>query len=281
MPSYFDIHAANYDETFSNTPIGLLQRNKVKQSLKKFLVGSRPLRILEINCGTGVDAFWLASQANEVIATDASHEMIKICKSKLDAFNKGADNGSQNPVSLPDFVVCDFRDLRNKFENLSFDLIFSDFGGLNCIGPDELKELSKDLYRLLRPDGQLVTVVMGRKCLWERMYFLLKGKNSIANRRKSIHPIEANMDNDIQSTWYYSPREFFSLFETEFLPVFQKPIGLFLPPSYLSLFFSNKPLLLKSLSAFENLFAHPSFADYADHFLLAMRKKPHPLPIFA
>ena len=43
--------------------------------------------MLEINCGTGIDADWLAKKGHFVIASDISSKMIEIAKKKYDHSN--------------------------------------------------------------------------------------------------------------------------------------------------------------------------------------------------
>ena len=43
--------------------------------------------MLEINCGTGIDADWLAKKGHFVIASDISSKMIEIAKNKYDHSN--------------------------------------------------------------------------------------------------------------------------------------------------------------------------------------------------
>ena len=57
----FDILAPDYDAVFSHSLTGSAQRWITRARLSAFLADKGPLRILEINCGTGEDACWLAS----------------------------------------------------------------------------------------------------------------------------------------------------------------------------------------------------------------------------
>src|SRR5829696_5009364 len=119
----FDVLAADYDDAFSKTAIGFHQRTVSRKWLQVFLAGKASLKILEINCGTGDDALWLASLGHEVVATDRSGKMIEHAKGKLAFYNKR---------NAPQFSVCDFKDLHIQFANQQFDLVFSNFAGLNC-----------------------------------------------------------------------------------------------------------------------------------------------------
>ena len=78
MQNAFDQIASSYDETFTYTEIGKKQRNIVWDYLKRTLPADTQLDILELNCGTGEDALFLANIGHSVTATDASEEMLNI-----------------------------------------------------------------------------------------------------------------------------------------------------------------------------------------------------------
>jgi ubiquinone/menaquinone biosynthesis C-methylase UbiE len=254
----FDAIAANYDADFANSAVGRLQRASVYRFLEEIQVLEKKLFVLEINCGTGEDALWLAKNGNSVLATDASEEMINVAKQKVASLN------------LPDlqFQQAEFSALKVMYSQKKFDLIFSNFGGLNCIDETQFKHLMDDFYSLLKPEGKLIFVIMGRKCLWERLYFLFKGSRKSAFRRMSRIGIPAQLGNGaVQKTFYFSPSEIKSLVSLNFQVLKSKPIGLFLPPSYLDKFFNNKKPLLLFLYQLEKLFSRFSFlSNYADHY---------------
>jgi ubiquinone/menaquinone biosynthesis C-methylase UbiE len=82
--SPFDILAETYDADFTQSQIGKLQRERVWKFLQAILQTlGRPLKILEINCGTGEDALRLAAMGHNIVATDASEIMIEKAQQKL------------------------------------------------------------------------------------------------------------------------------------------------------------------------------------------------------
>src|SRR3954471_3500438 len=77
----FDAVAAGYDETFTSSIIGQAQRGAVwKELAKTFSAGER---ILEIGCGTGVDACFLAERGVEVVACDSSSQMVEMTARRI------------------------------------------------------------------------------------------------------------------------------------------------------------------------------------------------------
>jgi ubiquinone/menaquinone biosynthesis C-methylase UbiE len=260
MKSDFDKAAQNYDTTFTNSVIGKLQRNLVYQQLDEFLIESRAKKILEINCGTGEDAIWLAQQHFEVTATDISEKMIAIAKSKSNLENVN-------------FKQADITTIDIDFENQNFDFLFSNFGGLNCLSTIELASFFKNASELLYEKGQMVLVIMPKNTLWEQSYFLLKLDFKNAFRRKKEVAI-ANVDGEKVTTYYYNPKDIVNLANGFFEIKQYKPIGFFVPPSYLEPFFKNKPKLISFLNRLEHSIKNQSWlSKYADHYLIVLQKR--------
>jgi len=161
MATSFDKAAENYDETFTHTQIGKMQRDLVYTELSKHLTAVQNL--LEINCGTGEDAIWLAQQNLTVTATDISPKMIEVAKAKGNFHNLN-------------FKTADINLLATIFEAETFDLVFSNFGGLNCLSKSELEKFFKNAQDLLSENGKLILVIMPKNTLWEQFYFLTKAK---------------------------------------------------------------------------------------------------------
>lgn len=252
----FDQVASVYDSGFTRTSIGEAQRSAVRRFSLPFL--SSPKKILELNCGTGEDAIWLDSLGHTVLATDASPEMIKVVKGKL----------SRTSIQAHQLLIENIGSIEDKF-----DLVFSNFGGLNCLSPEKLTALKNDLAEKLNPSGEVILVVMGRKCVWERLYFSLKGKSREAGRRLQKSAVRASIGDTQVETWYYSPEEFKATFDTEFTTTLIRPVGLVVPPSYLQPFFNNKQWLINTLEFLDGLISFPFLSNHADHFLIVLKKK--------
>ncbi len=90
--------ADTYDATFTESSIGRAQRNVVWSALKRaFRPGDR---VLELNCGTGEDALFLAKLGVSVLACDASARMIEVAERR-------------KSLEAPDSSL-EFRVLRNE-----------------------------------------------------------------------------------------------------------------------------------------------------------------------
>jgi len=262
--SPFDIAAETYDKDFTRSKIGSLQRQLVWQVLTPLLQSyPRPLNILEINCGTGEDALQLAKAGHQITATDASAQMIKQARQKL--------SNAEPLANKPVFITCSFKQLTNLHFKEPFDLVISNFGGLNCIDEEEVVTLSKDLSRIMTRNGHLLLVVLSKFCLWEIVYFSLKGKFDIAFRRFK-RSVPFNVDKHTMEIFYYSPRKIIKLFKPSFSFVRLSPVGLVIPPSYLESIFLKRPRLLQSLNHLEKKAGLPLFSFLADHYCVVLNK---------
>jgi len=262
----FDLSAPVYDLTFSETLTGQAMRQSVWTLLERHVLTTTEKKlILELNGGTGIDAQWLAAKKNYcVICTDASAAMLEIARHR-----------NSNVATLVETHLWDL-----SIRNLSFlgnrkpDLVFSNFGGLNCLGPDQLNNLSKALAANIAPNALLVAVVMPRYCWMETLYFLLKGRWAEAFRRRKTGPLPVPVHCSLVPTWYYSPPQFYSYFRSDFAQVATYPVGIGLPPSYLDPFFMKHPSIFALARKVEASLGSISFLSaIADHFFIILRKK--------
>lgn len=263
VATVFDTLAQNYDVDFTTSRIGQLQRKRVHFFLTAVLNRmNRPLKILEINCGTGEDALWLASLGHNVTATDASSVMIEKAKAKL-----------QQSLTVPGvkFLQCPFNELINEFGNEKFDLIFSNFGGLNCIDANALKQLSNDLSGLTKENGELFFVIMAKYCAWEIAYYCMKAKFKTAFRKIKKQTGFA-IDKTTMPVYYYSPGEIKKIFSRQFNYNNKKPVGFFIPPSYLENHFKTREKQLQRLNRWEEKFPPGVLAGFADHYCISFTK---------
>ena len=137
----------------------------------------------------------------------------------------------------------------------------------------QLNSFFQQANTLLRPDGYLAIVVMGRFCWWESLYFLTKLHLKKAFRRLRRTAIPAPLDKDtFVDTWYYSPGDCQKMAEGFNLKAL-RPVGFWLPPSYLEPFFQQRPASILVLSRLEKQFSHWRWPSYAaDHYYLVLQK---------
>lgn len=265
MQHAFDTIATGYDASFTHSLIGTAQREIVLRYLEKSLLQQVKLNILELNSGTGEDALWFAKIGHKVLATDISEKMIGIIKEKIDVI----DLSSQIQT-----MKLDIREIQKTNFEERFDLIFSNFGGMNCISLNEMKSLPDALTKLLKPNGRLIMVIMPKYCFWETKYFLLKFNLKKAFRRYSDNGTTAKLNGKELKTFYYIPDQIKKIFKKYFNVITVKPVGFFIPPSYLEKFFESKKRIFNLLKGSENLITNQSYlAGFSDHYLIDFQVK--------
>jgi ubiquinone/menaquinone biosynthesis C-methylase UbiE len=265
MNSAFDSAAESYDATFTQTKIGRAQRKIVRDYLEILLRDKGEQRILELNSGTGEDAIWFAKKGHSVLATDASEKMLQLIDHKV---LKNRLSGKIKTEKL-DMARTDEFNLNEKF-----NMVFSNFAGINCLSFKELLSLSGFIGKLLKPPGRLIMVIMPAFCLWETAYFSLRLNLKEAFRRSSKKQVMAKINGEELLIDYYTPSQINKLFLRDFERRAVKPVGFFIPPSYLEKFLVSKNTTFELLTKLENLIKDWSLlAKFSDHYLVDFQKK--------
>ncbi len=262
MAQAFDNYALSYDQEFTDSQIGMAQRARVWQYLDQLKQRLDFTQVLELNCGTGADARYFLEQGCSILATDISPQMVAAAARKC----KGLLNGR--------FATLPAQKLYKLRQEEPFDLVFSNFGGLNCLSPEELQNMSQEMHQITKPGAGFVAVIMSQCCPWESLYFMAKGRFSEMKRRWSSQAVQANVGAGDFPVWYYSPARFASFFEDHFSLVKQMGVGISLPPSYLEPRFAKRPKLLATLNRMErSLSRFPKLASIGDHYLIHLKRK--------
>ena len=255
----FDKVANLYDTTFTNTLVGRAQRDIVWRYLEQQLP-QKPVKILELNCGTGEDAVWLSKHGHHVTATDVSAKMIDVTREK--ARNAG--------VELDTLIW----DLTTPFEgNDTYDIIFSNFGGLNCLSPEQMHTLKAELHRITKPNGMCIFVIMGNFCLMESIYFLTTFRFKSAFRRR--RSVEARLsENNVIQTWYYSPSDISNTLRDNWQRMRVEPVGVVIPPSFLNPGCERHPKIFSAIKKLDRNISISSITSVlADHYCISFKKK--------
>lgn len=257
-PAPFDALAESYDRVFTDSLIGRAQRDAVWRQLDTtFLPGHH---VLELNCGTGVDALHLAARGVRVDAFDVSAAMIRVANRRL-------ASGSPLPVR---FEVLATEDL-GAIDSV-YDGAFSNFGGLNCV--QDLRQVAQNLARAVRPLGHVLLCLASRFCVWETVWWLAHGKPAKAFRRLHKGGTTAELSpGSVVHVQYPSVKELRRLFAPEFSLVAVHGIGLLVPPSYVEPHVGRFPSLLRGVARLDaRLNSLPGLRVVADHVLLKLRR---------
>lgn len=263
-PAYsspFDSIADKYDVTFSWSAIGKAQRDAVwVELMKSFRPGNR---ILDIGCGTGVDARFLAEHGMDVVACDSSERMLQVAEQRMNALPR--PSGSVQLRLLPAEKI-------SSLGGETFDAALSNFGAVNCVG--DIAKLATDLAVLLKPRASFLLCLMGPVCMWETAWYLLHGNVAKAFRRFHREGVEAKVgDGGVFRLRYPSVATVRDAFAPEFRLKAIRGVGVAVPPSYLESWAGRYPGLLRVAANVDHLLGCcPGIRMAADHVLLRFER---------
>jgi SAM-dependent methyltransferase len=250
--------AATYDASFTDTKVGRALREIVWSRLEDLFRSSQ--RILELGCGTGEDAVWLAGRGMRVVATDRSPQMIQVARRK---------SLVANCEERIEFRCLAMEDIRSDADGELFDGVLSNFGAVNCV--QDLKALVADVAERLAPGGVLLWVIMGRYAPWEWSWYLMRGQWRKAWRRLAPTGIQWRGMN----ISYPTPAEMRDLLRPYFKVTRLAPLGVALPPSYAAAWLDDSPLAATLLTGLERRAQRWStLASWSDHFIVEAVRRP-------
>jgi SAM-dependent methyltransferase len=258
----FDSVAARYDEVFTTSQIGQAQRRSVWKDLKEaFVAGDR---VLDLGCGTGEDACFLAERDVRVVACDSSSQMI------IAAERKVSDRMVSGRVDLRLLALEQVAALQTEG---TFDGAFSNFGALNCV--QDLDSLARNLASMLRPGAKLLLGLMGPCCLWEIVWHLTQGNPGKAFRRLRRDGVPGRLaEGATVRTHYPTVRHLVRIFAPEFHLKSWKGIGVLVPPSYVESWVNRIPRLLQLSERADAVLGNvPGLRKFGDHVLLKFERE--------
>lgn len=238
--AYWDATAENYDQVFPDTLIGTLQRQAVWRQLDRtFLPGQR---ILELNCGTAIDALHLAERGVKILACDISPRMIDAARGRL------SRSEARSRVEFRVLPTERLDTLRNEF----FDGAFSNFSGLNCV--KDLSAVAQNLAPMLRPGSRFLVCMVGRFYPWEIVWELAHAKPRTAFRRFHRSIPGGNADSPFE-IYFHSVADVARMFAPHFRLRGRTGIGIALPPCYAERSMLRFSSVIKALAGLDFLVA--------------------------
>ena len=259
-PSAFDRMAFNYDRQFTDTQLARALRSRVWERLA---VHIRPgMRTLEIGCGTGEDAVWLAERGARVVATDISPAMLEVTRRKAER---------AGVAGKIDTRILDAASPAAGFSDGEFGMAVSNFGALNCVS--DVGPIARALSEWIQPGGKLVFVFLGRWCAWEIAWHLFHLQPRTALRRLRLGGVDARVGDGMVHVWYPPIGKIREAFGSEFRLARVMGLGVFLPPSYLESIVARRPRLFRLLARLERTAGSVFlFARLADHVILEFER---------
>jgi SAM-dependent methyltransferase len=257
--AYWDAAADTYDRDFGGSITGRAARRAVWRALERaFQPGQR---VLELNCGTGIDAVHLAARGVHVVACDISPRMIEQAR-KLAS--------EANLAQGVEFRVLKNENIPALISEGPFDGGFSSFSGLNCV--EDLPGVVQALALLLPAGANFVAGMTGRLVPWEIAWFLAHGRPLKALRRLRRDSPDFN-DGPVRVR-NYSVRKVVSIFAPGFRLKRWEGLGIAMPPSYLEPWTRRFPRTSGVLAAVDwHIGRLPLFRSLANGVLLEFERK--------
>ena len=257
----FNKQSRIFDNLYSDNAIIQYKRERVRHHIQQYLLPQS--KILELNAGTGEDAIYFAQKGHYVHATDISSGMQNILRQKILFY--GLTDQITNEI-------CSFSSLENLDNNGPYDLIFSNFAGLNC--SDELDKVLHSLESLLKPCGVVTLVILPSFCLWETL-LVFKGAFKTAFRRFfSKKGVRAHIEGQYFTCWYYNPSFIIRQLKDSFELLGIEGLCTIVPPSYIEEFAEKHPATYNFLREKEDRWKKRwPWRLMGDYYIISLRKK--------
>lgn len=257
--------AARYDREVGTNPAMRYMRRVSLETLDAVFQPGQ--RVIEIGCGTGIEAVHLARRGVRVLATDLSAEMVDRTA------RRAAQAGLQDVVQTRRLAAGELGALIDEYERGAFDGAYSSFGPMN--GEPDLRAVSAPLADLIRTGGTVIAGVMNRFYPLETVWFLIHGHPRQAVRRwrgTAIAGVSPTLP-DVIPTWYHTPRAFARAFAPAFRRTGCRALPLLLPPPPLAHLWARAPGLWRWLARYEERLASRwPLCALGDHFLTSLHR---------
>jgi SAM-dependent methyltransferase len=255
MVQAYDAKAAEYDEQVEGDD---WMRNVLwERYARRFRAGQT---VLDVGCGTGLDAIFLAKRGIRVVGIDASPSMIAEANRKV--------AGAQLE-GLTDLRALDLREI-GSLPPACFDGIISAFASLSTTA--DLRGFAGSAARLLKPRGLLVVHLLNRTSLWEWLG-LVRSRRLRAARRLGDDHVRTFMigSRGVPHHLYHPAEAYDRFFAADFSLCRAYGIGIFRPPHTIN---RIPPLVVAALDRLERpLRPVHRLRDWGRFFVLELEKR--------
>jgi len=225
-------------------------------------------RVLEIGCGTGIEAAALARTGVRVTAIDIAPGMLAQAEARRRA------EGVSARVTLHQLGAADLAALRNLYGPGTFAGAYSSFGPLNC--EPNLGAVAEGLAGLVRPGGRVHISAINRYHPFEFFWYALHGDWRRATRRwpgVAEGTVSPALPERV-TTYYYTPRAFARQFQPSFRLIGYQALLLTLPPPYLAHLYHRFPRRRDLAARIDGRLGDwPILRGLGDHFLIELERR--------
>lgn len=216
--------------------------------------------VLDVGCGTGTDALFLAQMGIRVIGIDASPSMIAEARAKL---------ASDRVRELIELRLLELSEIGSLPEG-GFEGIISAFASLSTV--TDLEAFAAEAASLLRPRGTMLLHLLNRWSVWEWLGLVRQGRYLAA--RHLGRDVERNFvigDRTVRHYLYHAHDAYARFFAARFRLRRAYGLGILRPPHTVR---RIPPAVVSILDRLERpLRAWRPFVDWGRFFALELEKR--------
>ncbi len=216
--------------------------------------------VLDVGCGTGIDARFLAHRGIRVVGIDASPSMVAEARAKLE-FDRFTE--------LVELRVLDIGEI-GSLPAAGFDGIISAFASLSAVA--DLEAFGAKAAGLLRPRGTMLLHLLNRWSFWEWLGLVRQGRFR-ASRRLG-HNVERNFvigERTIRHYLYHARDAYARFFAARFRLRRAYGLGILRPPHTVQ---RIPPAVVTTLDRLERRVRDkPPLNDWGRFFVLELEKR--------
>lgn len=255
----FDSIAEEYHSSFSLNGSAKLARTRVHQSFTQYLSPAQGV-VLDVGCGTGIDAQFIAGLGCDVYGIDKSVGMIGEAVKQLNLSNKTIGG----KVEL-EAVVANTKNLNLLLSSIRAKHVILSFGVINFI--EDLQSLFQVIALHLDRGGICIATALSKSSWWE---YLRKG----GSVRIGTQPKSMSIGGVETSSWFWDDDDIVSASQNFFDVVDVYGIGFVYPPPYLDKYVCRFPRLQRLLWKLDRQYERSKLAaKYADHVVVVLERQ--------
>lgn len=215
-------------------------------------------RVVDLGCGTGVEAEAMVKNGIEMVGIDISKDMLAIARKRLP---------DTNFYRLP---IGRAGDLVKIHKEKKFDGAYSSLGAFNC--EPALSKAFREVAGILRPRGSLVVSVMNRYPVFEVVMMLMALRFRRASERM-LKEQRVALGSENITVSYPSASELIDTAGEMFNVQKVKALPLFVPPVRFQNLYNNVPFASVMEGIDRKMAEVRPFNRLGDHILLVLKLK--------
>lgn len=159
--SGWDKYAEDYSRLLQPNTIYSLTKEVIHAIVSDY-ISQGPIRVLDLNCGTGNDFPFFLEKGYSIVGCDGSKGMLNKAYERYEAeITNGRIELFHGQMEQLD---------ENSFGDKRFDLIFSVTGGYSYIDDKTFIQVNEVLTHYLKKDGVMITAHLNSFCLADLLY---------------------------------------------------------------------------------------------------------------